>query len=200
MYNHQVKDFVFVLVEHLIADSSVLHYIRTCHEDQDPMTELAKHNVPHLIDFFGKIPVSVAILVNFINVISTFVWNYMDIFIMIVSIGLSSHFKLLNNELRQATIEVSNVKKIVFDNFHILIHSDIKLLQSLSHEFWMSMRTQYSKLCDLVGFVDKRISHMVLLSFFNNLFFICRQLFESLRCFDEISKTIFSNSKNIMNY
>lgn len=90
------------------------------------MTELAKHNVPHLIDLFGKVSLSVAILVNLINVCSTFVWNFMDIFIMIVSIGLSSHFQLLNNQLRQATIEVLNQKKKKIRTFSHFIHFNLK--------------------------------------------------------------------------
>lgn len=44
----------------------------------------------------------------------------------------------------------------------------------------MEMRVQYGKLCDLVATVDKRISHFIVISFLNNLFIICNQLFQSL--------------------
>lgn len=43
------------------------------------------------------------------------------------------------------------------------------------------MRLQYGQLCELVFAVDDRISHLILLSFMNNLFLICKQLFEELR-------------------
>lgn len=33
------------------------------------------------------------------NVYSTFIWNYMDVFVMIVSIGLASNFRKLNDNL-----------------------------------------------------------------------------------------------------
>lgn len=51
----------------------------------------------------------IALLMCFINENATFIWNYTDVFIMIMSIGLSTHFKLLNIELEQATIEVKNL-------------------------------------------------------------------------------------------
>lgn len=36
-----------------------------------------------------------------------FVWNYLDVFIMMISIGLSSHFELLNTELERRKREVN---------------------------------------------------------------------------------------------
>lgn len=102
--------FFIVSVEHLIADGSVLHFVLKCHKEQDPMTELAKHNVPHLITYAEHVPLWLAICINFINISSTFVWNFLDIFIMIISKGLSTHFKLLNHELQQASFEVAFMK------------------------------------------------------------------------------------------
>lgn len=48
----------------------------------------------------------------------------------------------------------------------------------------MKMRIQYAKISDLVATVDDKISHLILLSFANNLFLICKQLYESLRWVD----------------
>lgn len=42
------------------------------------------------------------LLILYINESSTFVWNFLDIFIMIVGVGLSTHFKVLNDELELA--------------------------------------------------------------------------------------------------
>lgn len=53
--------------------------------------------------------------------------------------------------------------------------------QHMSQEFWMHRRQQFGKLCNLVNSVDKRITHIILISFSNNLFFTCKQLFQSLR-------------------
>lgn len=45
----------------------------------------------------------------------------------------------------------------------------------------MNVRTRYTKSCNLVAVVDKNITRIILLSFSNNLFMICQQLFKSLR-------------------
>lgn len=47
-------------------------------------------------------------LAKFLNILSTFIWNYMDVFVMIVSIGLSSKFRQLNDNLLKFKGMVSN--------------------------------------------------------------------------------------------
>lgn len=53
----------------------------------------------------------------------------------------------------------------------------------MSQHFWALRRTQYEQMCDLISAVDKKISHLIFFSYSANLFFICKQLFESLRWF-----------------
>lgn len=84
----------------------MIHFVITCRSAENPFTELVKSNVPYLFANADHIPVWVAIFINLINVYATVVWNYLDIFIMIISVGLSTHFKLLNAELEQTTVEV----------------------------------------------------------------------------------------------
>lgn len=47
-------------------------------------------------------------------------------------------------------------------------------------EYWMEHRQYYRSVCDLVAFVDERISFITILSISNNLFFICVQLLNSM--------------------
>lgn len=47
-----------------------------------------------------------AILIYYLSVKAAFVWNFIDIFIMIIGIGLTIHFKVLNHELELAKHEV----------------------------------------------------------------------------------------------
>lgn len=61
----------------------------------DKITELFTHIVP----YYSHIS-------SIIDLIVAFVWNYLDIFIMMISIGLSSLFELLNKELEQRRREV----------------------------------------------------------------------------------------------
>lgn len=92
-----------VTVEHSLSDVSLFHYIVTCTRERGTMVNFVELNVPYV----GRVPIWAAFFIDFINVAATFVWNYSDIFIMIVSIGLSTHFKLINKEMEMANIEVS---------------------------------------------------------------------------------------------
>lgn len=96
------------LVEHLIADASVIILVLTDkkYKEKDPLTELAKSNVPYLITTQEPIPTWLALIIDVINLNAAFVWSYTDLFIMVISIGLSTHFKLLNNALEHAVVEV----------------------------------------------------------------------------------------------
>ncbi|XP_055326858.1 gustatory receptor for sugar taste 64f-like [Sitodiplosis mosellana] len=120
--------------------------------------------VPHL--FFHtekKYLIWEAICFKFLSVITTFVWNFLDVFIMVISIGLSTQFRLFNFELRQTVRQKCDL------NF-----------QHMSMEYWVLRREQYRRLSYLVNIVDRRIGHIIFCSFSSNMFFICQQLFSSL--------------------
>lgn len=89
-------------VEHALSDGSQLHYVIVCKKEQDAIVSFVKINVPYI----GRVPLWAAFFIDFINIGATFVWNYTDIFIMTISIGLSTHFKLINKEMEMANIEV----------------------------------------------------------------------------------------------
>lgn len=57
-----------------------------------------------------------------------------------------------------------------------------KYPQNMPEDYWALRRMQYRKLSRLCAIVDEAISHITLLSFSNNLFFICVQLLKSIRC------------------
>lgn len=48
-----------------------------------------------------------ALIARYILSIGTFSWNYMDCFVILISVGLSQHFKMLNKELRLMKGKVS---------------------------------------------------------------------------------------------
>lgn len=41
-----------------------------------------------------------ALIARYILSLGMFSWNYMDCFVILISVGLSQHFKMLNKELR----------------------------------------------------------------------------------------------------
>ncbi|XP_055326856.1 gustatory receptor for sugar taste 64f-like [Sitodiplosis mosellana] len=86
---------------------------------------------------------------------------------MVISIGLSTQFRLFNSELRQT------------------------VGQHMSTEYWVYRREQYRRLRYLVNIVDRRISHIIFVSFSNNIFTICQQLFSSLRSRATVYRLIY---------
>lgn len=82
----------------------------------------------------------------------TFSWNYMDLFIIVVSIGLSTRFNQIYTRL--STMDGTIYPEIV----------------------WREIRMHYTQLCELLEVVNENLSLIVLLSCANNLYFICVQL------------------------
>lgn len=110
---------------------------------------------PEISHFFGYSTVLV-ITARFFNIIATFVWNFMDMLIIILSIGISNRFKQLNKILQQSSGKL------------------------LTAQFWDEHRIYHREICFLTEKVNKRIAFIVIISITNNLFFICVQLLNSL--------------------
>lgn len=66
--------------------------------ERDPIRKLFRVQLPLL---FTITPFTIwkAILGKWLNIILTFSWNFMDLFIMMTSVGLSSLFRQLNENL-----------------------------------------------------------------------------------------------------
>lgn len=93
---------------------------------------------------------------KFLNIIATFAWSYTDLFVIIISIGLASKFKQINEDL----IAVKGM--------------------SVHRGFWNEYRLYYREVTKLISTVDLALSKVILISVSNNLFFICVQLLKSL--------------------
>lgn len=74
--------------------------------DKHVFTEFIKVSVPHIASRTEPLPTFIALLICYINENTTFVWNFLDIFLMIVGFGLSTHFLLFNNEMEWATVQI----------------------------------------------------------------------------------------------
>ncbi|KAI8430286.1 hypothetical protein MSG28_000604 [Choristoneura fumiferana] len=93
---------------------------------------------------------------NFLNITATLAWSYSDLFIVCISLYLSSILEGINNKL------VKNKNKY-----------------SCS-KFWVSMREDYSRAAQLVRAFDDVTCVVVFASFATNLIFICLQLYNLL--------------------
>ncbi|EFN61324.1 Putative gustatory receptor 64f [Camponotus floridanus] len=98
---------------------------------------------------------ALGIFVFIVSKLATFTWNFVDVFIMLVATGLAERYKALNKKL---TICASKHRTID----------------------WCGIREDYATLSCMVKKVDNDISPIILLSFGNNLYFICLQLLNGL--------------------
>lgn len=96
---------------------SIVHFSINCLRQEDPLKELFKVQISQLITFLPYSPF-VAFIGKFVNIVATFAWNYMDLFVMIISVGLSSRFKQINEELQRVKGEVTNHNFLFY--YHIL--------------------------------------------------------------------------------
>lgn len=92
-----------ILVEHFFYVAAMLHFVTTVDSEQDPLTFIVENSVPYTFSTTQTQSISIwmAIPINFISITSTFVWNYLDALILIISIGLSTLFELFNDQLME---------------------------------------------------------------------------------------------------
>lgn len=59
-----------------------------------------------LIKEINQLPIFRAIIACYLSESAAFLWNILDIFIMIIGIGLTMHFKVFNSELEKAKAKI----------------------------------------------------------------------------------------------
>lgn len=100
------------LVEHLLNAFSIMYFARVCLDRDDLFEELFRVQLSHLFIIFPY-SVWIAIVGKVVNVIGTFCWNYMDLFIMMISAGLSTRFKQINEDLQRIKGKVKPCAKTI---------------------------------------------------------------------------------------
>nr|ALV87610.1 gustatory receptor 1 [Drosicha corpulenta] len=91
----------------------------------------------------------------------------MDLFVIVLSIAMSERYKQLNMLLKSVEGRAMPIS------------------------FWKKVRETYNELSRLTKTLDDLISPIVLLSFANNLYFICLQLLNSLKPMNSIWHAIY---------
>ncbi|KAF7988046.1 hypothetical protein HCN44_007540 [Aphidius gifuensis] len=98
----------------------------------------------------------ISIFLWIIDNFATVIWNFTDLFIILVATGLAERYKHLNES-------VMNSRCNRFDATN-----------------WHQCRKKYALLSHLVKETDNFLSPLILLSFSTNLYFICIQLFNGI--------------------
>lgn len=70
------------------------------------MKRLIVAQLPHVFKCISY-DTTKGLIAKAINVVATFMWNYTDLFLIIISIGLSSLFKQINDSLEENKNKVS---------------------------------------------------------------------------------------------
>ncbi|XP_068086409.1 uncharacterized protein [Anabrus simplex] len=142
------------LVEHLLSNAKSLRtFYFLC---PDNWVRLFASSHYHAFEVVPYAPLWIPVFALF-NLLSTFSWSYVDVFLMLLSVGVSARFRQLNRLTRFAS-----------RNF-------------LPELLWRQLREDYNSLSYLTKTVDSCVSKLVLLSFGNNLYFICVQLLNSMK-------------------
>ncbi|XP_053600735.1 gustatory receptor for sugar taste 64a [Plodia interpunctella] len=100
----------------------------------------------------------------FMSNIATILWNFQDMIIILISLGLKSRYHRLNQFV--AKICANEKQK-----------SQCDIFEPIRVYTWRKIREAYVKQAMLVRTVDRRIGAVVMLSCFVNFYFICLQIF-----------------------
>ncbi|XP_072935928.1 gustatory receptor for sugar taste 64f-like [Epargyreus clarus] len=159
------------LLEHILSLLSAFAGAMVCYPNVHLYEGFVKHFYPWVFNFLPYSPL-LGIITQFLHFQSTFIWNFSDLFVICMSYYLTSRLDHVNKKLLAAQGKY------------------------LPEIFWRTSREEYGRAAQLVRKVDEAISGIVFISFANNLFFICLQLFNTLE--DGIKGTgeCSSRSKN----
>lgn len=95
---------LLVSAENIFSVISLLNFAIECRPNEDPIRELIQIHCPYFFPTGNKIVVLVG--GKLINLFATFMWYFLDVLIITVSIGLTTIFKLYNDDLKRANEEV----------------------------------------------------------------------------------------------
>lgn len=94
---------------------------------------------------------------QWINILMTFAWNFVDLFVILISIALATRFNQINLRI------IDSLKSA-----------------AIADTFWSDIRLHYYELVELVEAVDHKITVLIFISTGHNLFSVCVVIFESL--------------------
>jgi hypothetical protein len=131
------------------------------------------------------------------------VWNFGDIFIILMSMIMTERFRQINLKIKTSAEEVimsansndsSGFIKVYHAEFPVNLSSSgpsetgtgtfrnrSTRFQKAEYQFWRYIREDYNNMNNVMRQLDQILSNLILLSYSCNLTFILIQLFNSLR-------------------
>lgn len=107
----RIKLFVIIFLisvaaEDILNTTSDVYYVKNCESDKDLLQGFFRKQLSHIF-MVTDYALWKGLLGKSIRMLTAFVRNYLSMFIVIISIGLSSRFKQLNVELKRIKGQVS---------------------------------------------------------------------------------------------
>ncbi|XP_077285666.1 gustatory receptor for sugar taste 64a-like isoform X1 [Arctopsyche grandis] len=99
---------------------------------------------------------ALGLFIFYVSKVATFAWNFQDLFLILTCSGLVAKYRNINNKILKTDIAASNIKD------------------------WRFMRELYTNCSELARDFSSMLGPLVLLSFTNNLYFICLQMLNGL--------------------
>lgn len=144
------------LLEHILSLVTTISFVEHCASTGNFTYEIFARQFqplqPTIDDYIPK-----SIFGRFCLTISTFLWSYADLFIILISIALTRNMRIFNDSLNKRKYE------------------------QLSEAEWEENRNYYVMFSELCASIDQVVCKLTLVSFANDIFFICVQLLNSLK-------------------
>lgn len=100
IYAYKMIIFVLFSAEHLLNAISIIHFTLMCNPTNHPVRDFLIATSSQFF-FITEYAAWKGILAKLFNLIATFLWTYMDVFVILISIGLSTRFKQINDSLNK---------------------------------------------------------------------------------------------------
>ncbi|XP_070501269.1 gustatory receptor for sugar taste 64f-like [Chironomus tepperi] len=149
------------LIEHNLGIASGVYVSKSCWGVHSAEEAYFRQS---FTDFFAsfKFNIYLGLFAQIVNLFCTFAWNFIDVYLIIVSVLLTEKFACINRRLEN----------------NLSVHSP---------KFWNEIWSGYKICVELVDRTNQLNGGTILISFFSNLYFICVQL---LGCFKSESSIL----------
>ncbi|KAJ8735033.1 hypothetical protein PYW08_014283 [Mythimna loreyi] len=146
------------ILDHVMSIATTIVHIVECREGVNNIREeYIRSMYAWLYELHVPYDGWLAMILQYLNVLNTATWNYLDIFIVCISLYLTSIMELIN-------------KKIVLTASKNYVPAST----------WEVLRKDYNRMINLIKLFDEAFNGLVMIAFANDLFAICIQLYNVL--------------------
>ncbi|RZC39789.1 gustatory receptor for sugar taste 64a [Asbolus verrucosus] len=185
--NYSAVTMILVaLLEHTLAVCNFV-YSSNCQNSSTGAEHLFKKEF-HFIFNYMPYHFIFGLLLTFISWTATFLWNFADVFIVLISMIMTERFRQINQKIKINVEEVNSSSNDSSASFIKVYNTDFPKAE---YKLWRQIREDYNNLNNIMSHLDQILSNLVLLSYSFNLTFILVQLFNSLRQMDSVIEGIY---------